>query len=57
MKTVAIVMGSDSDWRILQDAALTLIDNHITAEAALREGRNGRPARCAPFLWLHSILA
>jgi 5-(carboxyamino)imidazole ribonucleotide mutase len=24
MKTVAIVMGSDSDWRILQDAALTL---------------------------------
>ena len=24
MKTVAIVMGSDSDWRILQDASLTL---------------------------------
>lgn len=24
MKTVAIVMGSDSDWRILQDAATTL---------------------------------
>jgi len=24
MKTVAIVMGSDSDWRVLQDASLTL---------------------------------
>ena len=24
MKSVAIVMGSDSDWRILQDASLTL---------------------------------
>ncbi len=24
MKTVAIVMGSDSDWRVLQDAATTL---------------------------------
>ena len=24
MKTVAIVMGSDSDWRILEDASLTL---------------------------------
>ncbi len=32
MKTVAIVMGSDSDWRVLQDAATTLKEFGIEHE-------------------------
>lgn len=32
MNTVAIVMGSDSDWRVLQDAAATLKDFGIDHE-------------------------
>jgi len=32
MKTVAIVMGSDSDWRVLQDASLTLKEFGIEHE-------------------------
>jgi 5-(carboxyamino)imidazole ribonucleotide mutase len=32
MKTVAIVMGSDSDWRVLQDASLTLKDFGVEHE-------------------------
>ena len=32
MNTVAIVMGSDSDWRVLQDAAATLKDFGINHE-------------------------
>ena len=32
MKTVAIVMGSDSDWRVLQDAATTLKEFGIKHE-------------------------
>ena len=40
MKSVAIVMGSDSDWRVLQDAATTLkefgIDHEVEVLSAHR---------------------